>query len=69
MEQVLLVNGMMCGHCEAHVKEALENLPGVSQASANHDTGEVLVQMSEPVAEEVLAKAVKDAGYEFAGIR
>ena len=69
MEQVLLVNGMMCGHCEAHVKEALENLPGVSQASANHDTGEVLVQMSEPVAEEVLAKAVTDAGYEFAGIR
>ena len=60
---------MMCAHCEAHVKEALEKIEGVIEAKADHEACEVVVKMSAPVAEDVLAAAVKDAGYEFEGIK
>ena len=65
MEETLKVKGMMCAHCEAHVKEALEKIDGVTEAKADHEACEVVVKMSAPVAEDVLAAAVKDAGYEF----
>ncbi len=69
MEETLKVKGMMCAHCEAHVKEALEKIDGVTEAKADHEACEVVVKMSTPVAEDVLAAAVKDAGYEFEGIK
>ena len=69
MEETLKVKGMMCGHCEAHVKEALEKIDGVTEAKADHEACEVVVKMSAPVAEDVLAAAVTDAGYEFEGIK
>lgn len=69
MEETLKVKGMMCAHCEAHVKEALEKIDGVTEAKAAHEACEVVVKMSAPVAEDVLAAAVKDAGYEFEGIK
>lgn len=69
MEETLKVKGMMCAHCEAHVKEALEKIDGVTEARADHEACEVVVKMSAPVAEDVLAAAVKDAGYEFEGIK
>ena len=69
MEETLKVKGMMCAHCEAHVKEALEKIEGVTEAKADHEACEVVVKMSAPVAEDVLAAAVKDAGYEFEGIK
>lgn len=69
MEETLNVKGMMCAHCEAHVKEALEKIDGVTEAKADHEACEVVVKMSAPVAEDVLAAAVKDAGYEFEGIK
>lgn len=69
MEETLTVKGMMCAHCEAHVKEALEKIDGVTEAKADHEACEVVVKMSAPVAEDVLAAAVKDAGYEFEGIK
>lgn len=69
MEETLKVKGMMCAHCEAHVKEALEKIDGVTEAKADHEACEVVVKMSAPVAEDVLAAAVKDAGYEFEGIK
>ena len=69
MNQTLMVEGMMCAHCEAHVKEALEKLDGVVSATANHDANEVVVEMSSPVAEDALAQAVTDAGYDFKGIK
>lgn len=69
MEETLKVKGMMCAHCEAHVKEALEKIEGVIEAKADHEACEVVVKMSAPVAEDVLAAAVKDAGYEFEGIK
>ena len=69
LEETLKVKRMMCAHCEAHVKEALEKIDGVTEAKADHEACEVVVKMSAPVAEDVLAAAVKDAGYEFEGIK
>ncbi len=63
MEKTLNVKGMMCMHCEARVKKALEALPGVAAAEASHETGEVKITLSAPVADEVLRKAVEDQGY------
>ncbi|MDD6194325.1 MAG: heavy metal translocating P-type ATPase [Lachnospiraceae bacterium] len=69
MEKTLLVKGMMCPHCEAHVKEAIEKIAGVTEATASHEAGEVTVTMTEEVSQDVLAAAVKDAGYEFLGLK
>ena len=68
-QKTLLVSGMMCEHCEAHVKEALEALPGVQSACANHKDGTVKISLSADVAESALQSAIKDAGYEYQGIQ
>ncbi|WP_458457427.1 heavy metal translocating P-type ATPase [Pseudobutyrivibrio sp.] len=65
----ITVNGMMCQHCEAHVKEALEKIAGVEEATANHEANLVTLKTSADVAEADLKAAVEGAGYEFAGIR
>ncbi len=61
------VNGMMCGHCEAAVKKALEAVPGVASAAADHEKGVAKAELSAPVEEAALKKAVEDAGYEYLG--
>ncbi len=58
---------MMCAHCEARVRTALEALPGVAQAEPSHEKGSVLLALSQPVADEALARAVTNAGYEYLG--
>ena len=58
-----IVGGMMCGHCEAHVKEALEAVHGVQSATADHKSGTVLVRLSAPTALADLRAAVQAAGY------
>ncbi|MBQ8490386.1 MAG: heavy metal translocating P-type ATPase [Pseudobutyrivibrio sp.] len=65
----ITVNGMMCQHCEAHVKEALEKLPGVDEATANHEANTVTLKTSADVAEADLKAAVEAAGYEYVGIK
>ncbi len=60
---LLSVSGMMCGHCEAHVKEALEAVPGVRCATADHKSGTVLVRLSAPTELAALRAAVQAAGY------
>nr|MCR5401827.1 HAD-IC family P-type ATPase [Treponema sp.] len=62
------VNGMMCSHCEAHVKKALEAVDGVKSALASHQEGTVTIESSKPMEESLLEAAVKEAGYEYAGI-
>jgi copper chaperone len=57
----LRVDGMSCTHCEQSVEEALEGVSGVSDATANHETGEVRVEGDFDV--DAAAKAVEDAGY------
>ena len=63
------VKGMMCAHCEAHVKEALEKINGVEEATANHEANLVTLKTSADVAEADLKAAVESAGYEFVGIK
>lgn len=67
MEKTLKVEGMMCPHCEARVKKALEAIPGVESAVANHKEGTAVVTLSEDVAYEVLKKAVEDQDYKVIG--
>lgn len=61
------VEGMMCAHCEAHVKSALEALPGIDQATANHKKGTVYVKFSELPPQAEIAAAIEKAGYKLRG--
>ncbi len=67
MEKTIRVEGMMCEHCEARVKEALEKVKGVDAAAPNHEKDEVVLTLSKDVKEAKLAKAVEEAGYQFIG--
>ena len=64
----ITVNGMMCEHCEAHVKKALEAIDGIDQAKASHADHLVTLTLSKNVDEAAIKAAVEDAGYEYAGI-
>ena len=63
MKKTLKVEGMMCGHCEARVKKALEALPEVAEAVVSHETGTAIVTLNADVADDVLKKAVEDQDY------
>ena len=65
IEKTYKISGMMCAHCEAHVKEALEALPGVAEATASclHDTA--VVKMTEEIPEETIREAIEKAGYKL----
>ena len=69
MEKTMEIKGMMCGHCEARVKKALEALPEVTEAIVSHEAGTAVVKLSSAVSDEVLKKAVEDQDYEVTGIR
>ena len=62
------VNGMMCGHCEMHVKKALEAIDGIESAVASHEENQVTITNSKDVDETAIKAAVEEAGYEYAGI-
>lgn len=62
------VKGMMCGHCEKHVKEALEAIEGITSATASHEKAEVAIETSKEVDESAIKAAVEKAGYEYAGV-
>ena len=59
---------MMCQHCEARVRSALEELPFVESAAPDHENGTVVLAVSAPSDEKQLKKAVSDAGYKYKGI-
>ncbi len=63
MTEVLHVTGMMCPHCEAHVKKALEAVEGVTSAVADHTAGTATVTLSAPVDRDTLRRVVQEAGY------
>ena len=67
MEKTMKIEGMMCGHCEARVKKALEELPGVTQAVVDHTAGTAVVTLNADVSDETLKKAVEDQGYTVQG--
>ena len=62
-EITMKIDGMMCGHCEARVKAALEGVSGVSSAAVSHESGTAVVSCTGKVTEKKLRRAVEDAGY------
>ena len=63
MEKTIKIEGMMCPHCEARVKKALEEIPGVASADVSHERGDAVVTLSSPVDDSVLKAAIENAGY------
>ena len=64
-EKTLKVEGMMCSHCEKHVKEALEKLDGVQEATADHEKKQVVVKLTKDIPDSEFEKAITEAGYTF----
>ena len=69
MKKTIHIEGMMCGHCEARVKKALEALPEVTEAVVSHETGTAIVTLNADVADDVLKKAVEDQDYPVTDIQ
>ncbi len=68
MTKTMKINGMMCGHCENHVKKALEALDAVASAEVSHTAGTAIVTLQAELSDEVLKKTVEDADYEVVEI-
>ncbi|MBQ7065702.1 MAG: heavy metal translocating P-type ATPase [Lachnospiraceae bacterium] len=69
MTKTMKIEGMMCGHCEAAVKKALEALPQVTEAKVSHEAGTAILILSEEIADEVLTKTVEDKDYKVVSIQ
>ena len=69
MKKTLKVEGMMCHHCEARVKKALEALPQVDEAVVSHESGTAIVVLNSEVSNDVLKKAVEDQDYPVTDIQ
>jgi Cu2+-exporting ATPase len=69
MKKTLKVEGMMCGHCEARVKKALEALPEVDEAVVSHEAGTAIVTLNAEVADDLLKNAVEAQDYKVTGIQ
>ena len=68
MTRTIHIEGMMCAHCEATVKKALEALDGVESAAVSHEAGTALVTLSAPVDDAALTEAVQAKDYTVTGI-
>ncbi len=68
MKKTVTIEGMMCGHCEMHVKKALEALDGVIAAEVSHEAGTAVVTLSGNVSDDMMKKAVEDQGYKVTAI-
>ena len=68
MKKTMKIEGMMCGHCEAAVKKALEAVDGVESALVSHEKGSAEVTLTKEVADDVLKKAVEDKDYKVTAI-
>jgi Cu2+-exporting ATPase len=67
MEKTVKINGMMCPRCEAHVKKALEAIPGVESAAPSHSENNAVLTLSADVPDDALKAAVEEAGYDYIG--
>ena len=67
-EKTVRITGMMCEHCEAAVKGALEKVPGVLSATASHEAGTARVLLEAEVSDEALTRAVEAIGYIVDGV-
>ena len=64
----LEIKGMMCPHCEAHVRKALEGMAGVTVISVSHEAANAVVETAQPVSEDAFRAVIADAGYELTAI-
>ena len=64
-ETNLIVNGMMCGWCKNRVKNAIKNIEGVENVTADYNTGKVIVILNNEVSEEIIKETLEDIGYEI----
>ncbi len=69
MQKTVLIDGMMCQHCEAHMKKAFESISGVASASPSHDEKCAVLELTADVPDDVLKQAVTAAGYRYLGIK
>lgn len=69
MEKILKIEGMMCGHCEMHVKKALEALDGVKSAKVSHKDAIAVVTLEKEISDDVLKQAILEEGYEVTDIK
>ena len=63
MEKTLKIEGMMCGHCEARVKQCLEALPEVASAVVSHEKGNAVLTLKQDIADSKLKQIVEEQGY------
>ena len=63
MEKIIKIDGMMCAHCEARVKNSLESIDGVLEVIPDHNTKTAVVKLSKDVSNEMLKKTIEDQGY------
>lgn len=68
MEKIILINGMMCAHCEATVKKALELLPEVDEAIVSKDENRAVVKLNKDVSDDILIKTITDKDFQVVGI-
>ena len=68
MKKTINIEGMMCTHCEATVKKALEALDGVNEAIVSHEAGTAVLDMAAEVADDVLTKAVEDKDFKVLSV-
>ena len=64
----ITVNGMMCGHSEAHVKKALEAIEGIETVAPSHEENLVTITTTKDIDESLIKAAVEEAGYEYGGM-
>ena len=69
MTRTIGVKGMMCGHCEARVVKALESLPQVTSAKADHEAEQAVVELNAQIDDDVLKKTIEAEGYDVTDIR
>ena len=63
------VEGMMCGHCEAHISDAVRNAFKVKKVESSHSKGETVIISAEPLEEEAVRKAIEATGYKVTGFK
>ena len=68
MEKTIKIEGMMCGHCEATVKKALEALDGVESAVVSHENGTAVVTLAKEISTDVFKKVIEDKDFTFIGM-
>ena len=68
MTKTVKIEGMMCEHCEMHIKKALESIDGITSATASHTAGTAVIKETKDVPASEIAKAVEDAGYKFVAV-